>query len=160
MVLSGPWGTSMIPELDHYELGGPQGDCMEWTKTHNSSGYGYVWYKNKMHRVHRLAYQLNHPDEDITGKVIRHVCDNPTCMNPEHLLSGTHQDNMDDRKVRKRTACGIKNGNGILTEIEVDRIRELKGRLSQRKIASLFGITQATVYKIFKGLSHGISDSQ
>lgn len=145
----------MIPQLDHYELGGPTGECWEWQKGKNSAGYGYVWYKGKDHRVHRLMYQLEHPDEDITGKVIRHTCDNPKCMNPAHLLSGTHQDNMDDRKVRRRTATGLQNGNGRLKPREVDAIRALKGILSQREIAELFQIKQPTVYKILKGICHG-----
>ena len=55
--------------------------------------------------------------------VVRHTCDNRKCVNPEHLVIGTHQDNMDDMKKRNRSAKGLVNGAGKLTPEQVTYIR-------------------------------------
>ena len=52
-------------------------------------------------RAHRYAYQV------FIGEVpqelfVCHKCDNPKCINPEHLFLGTRQDNVDDREAKGR----------------------------------------------------------
>ena len=59
------------------------------------------------------------------GLVVRHKCDNPLCINPEHLELGTHQDNANDRVKRDRQAKGSRNGNAILNEEQVKEIKLL-----------------------------------
>ena len=76
-------------------------DCIEWSGSRQSSGYGRVWIPGVGTRgAHRVAYVEHHglTLDDIEGEVIRHfVCSNPPCVNPEHLRRGTHADNMQDR---------------------------------------------------------------
>lgn len=104
------------------------GNCIEWERYRNRDGYGRQKYKDKMVLSHRLAYVEHHglSLEDIAGMVVRHKCDNPSCINPEHLELGTHADNVRDRQERGRCARqqGEACGNAKLTEQAVLAIRE------------------------------------
>ena len=79
------------------------GDCLEWTRCFNTDGYPRcAWNGSSNGKVHRIVYELVHK-KDITGLVVRHKCDNPKCLNPEHLEIGTPSDNTKDRDERNRT---------------------------------------------------------
>lgn len=73
-------------------------DCLEWKGCFNTDGYARMGGNVK---VHRLVYELK-TSKDIRGYVIRHTCDNPKCINPEHLLCGTPAENAHDKFVRNR----------------------------------------------------------
>ena len=126
-------------------------DCINWSKSLAHDGYGLTKRNNKTYRAHRLAYcefnNLNY--SDIKGKVVRHKCDNPSCVNPLHLELGSHQDNMDDRAVRNRTAKGEANGRAKLSEVDIKTIRNRYIRGSKEHgllaIAKDFGVTKPTV---------------
>lgn len=73
--------------------------CWVWTGAIDQDGYGRVRIGRRNRKAHRVAYQLaNGPFP--AHLIIRHTCDNPPCCNPDHLLTGTHQDNMNDRRER------------------------------------------------------------
>jgi hypothetical protein len=80
-------------------------DCIEWPGRRLPHGYGQTTYEGRTVMTHRLAfYQAN----GWWPTVVRHSCDNPPCINPEHLLAGTQADNMADRKERRgywKTHC-------------------------------------------------------
>lgn len=103
-------------------------ECVEWQGCRLPAGYGRRKYKGKDLLAHRLAYCEHHglELEDIGGKVVRHRCDSPSCVNPEHLELGTHADNMQDMRERGRSARlqGTANGSAKLTEEDVLAIRE------------------------------------
>lgn len=70
--------------------------CWLWTGAKDKDGYGVFSMDKKSHRAHRLAYK--HWKGSIPpGHVIRHTCTN-LCVNPGHLLTGTQQQNMDDKR--------------------------------------------------------------
>ena len=84
------------------------GDCHVWTGTdRHVHGYGYFCLyrsgKRRTHRflAHRLAFALAHGYWP-TGRIVRHRCDNPPCVNPAHLLVGTQAQNMEDAVERGR----------------------------------------------------------
>jgi hypothetical protein len=84
-------------------------DCMVWSGAINTDGYPRISYRGDCNvKVHRLVYELTH-DINITGKVIRHICDNPLCINPDHLLLGTPKENVEDRKLRGRSHNHVSN---------------------------------------------------
>lgn len=131
-------------------------ECKEWTGG-TSSGYGMVWIKNRNVGAHRIAYckANNISLESIKGLVVRHQCDNPICVNPDHLLVGTHLDNAHDRISRGRSGdiSGEKNGSHKLTDEQVHQIRVLftGKRGDVTRIAKEFGVTRSCVSKILRG---------
>ncbi len=99
--------------------------CWNWSKAKNKDGYGYVWFDGKMHRASRKAY------EAFVGPVpeklwVLHICDNPSCINPDHLFLGSHQDNANDRDRKLRQAKGDRHPNAKLTQAEVNHYKLLK----------------------------------
>lgn len=79
-------------------------DCWEWQAAKNNIGYGmFRWEQGIMRTAHRVSYELfNGPIP--YNMCVCHKCDNPSCVNPDHLWLGTIQDNHDDmiQKGRKR----------------------------------------------------------
>lgn len=69
--------------------------CWVWTGGKAFWGYGQIWYKGKSVKTHRISWIL-HFGEPEKGKFILHKCDNPPCVNPDHLFLGTAKDNIDD----------------------------------------------------------------
>jgi len=76
-------------------------DCWHFCGTRNQFGYGRLTVGGRMQVVHRLSYELFvGPIPD--GLSVLHRCDNPSCINPEHLWLGTYQDNSRDCWAKKR----------------------------------------------------------
>ena len=104
--------------------------------------------------LHRFIYEY-YVGEIEEGLILRHTCDNNMCINPDHLLTGTHQDNIDDMVKRGRNAKGERNGNAILKDEEVYQIRELYNakRYNQTEIGLIYGVSQKQVSNIVRKIS-------
>ena len=96
--------------------------CWEWRGTIGNKGYGQFKIGKKNYISHRVSYMITHPDEDISNLLICHSCDNPGCVNPEHLWSGTHMDNMIDRDNKGRTLYGDQCLLSVITEEQIRNI--------------------------------------
>lgn len=86
-------------------MAGEDGPCVEYSGTRNADGYGVLAKPvNRSRLAHRaaLAEKLGRPVEGVA----RHSCDNPPCINPDHLLEGTQADNINDAFERGRMRGG------------------------------------------------------
>jgi len=80
-------------------------NCVEWQGNRHDRGYGRRW-NTKLNRYERATHIILRNLEGVdvpSNMVVMHTCDNPPCINPEHLRIGTHEDNMDDMKKKGRT---------------------------------------------------------
>jgi len=106
--------------------------CWEWIGSKASSGYGSMMIDKKdNYLVHRFSWELHHgPIPD--GMFICHQCDNPLCVNPNHLFCGTPLDNMRDMIAKGRQVriepphlCGEDHPRATLTQEQVNEMRSL-----------------------------------
>lgn len=125
-------------------------DCIEHTQKGRSGGYGGTTWKGRSTHLHVKAYCVANGLEAVpAGLCVRHKCDNPRCINPDHLELGTHADNMNDRNVRGRAAKGSRHGRAVIDEGVLLQVRELLAAgATQRDIAARFNISQRTVCRI------------
>jgi len=122
--------------------------CWEFQGHTNECGYGLLWLDGKARRAHRISYKI-YKGRIGRGLVVCHSCDNPLCVNPDHLFLGTRLDNNRDAALKKRHAFGEKNGMTNLTEEIARAIKYAEG--SQTEIAKEFGVSRPTVNRIKKG---------
>ncbi len=135
------------------------GDCWMWT-ANTRSGYGQIkgyCHKMKKYRplcAHRVSWELY--NGKISGDMnVLHRCDNPLCVNPDHLFLGTHLDNARDRVEKCREARGERHGRSKLTDDEVDDIRLLYDSMTKKEIGSIFNVSERHVFYIGCGKSRG-----
>ena len=84
--------------------------CWLWQGRSNKLGYGRIVVDGVETRAHRAMYFMLNPTAD-KSLVVRHRCDNPRCVNPDHLELGTQKDNMMDMHKRGRFRGGARPGN-------------------------------------------------
>lgn len=125
--------------------------CWEWTESsRDGRGYGLFFMDKQSRRAHRvMAYFClgRWTDDEVL-----HTCDNPPCCNPNHLVEGSHAENMADMKAkgRGRTSPGRKgSGNPAakLTEVQVAEIRHkyASGEYLQRVLAEEYGVAPSRI---------------
>lgn len=120
--------------------------CWQWNAHCDKDGYGILPQNGPAIRAHRLSYEI-HKGEIPNGMVIRHKCDNPGCVNPDHLEYGTPKQNVRDCLDRGRDSMvGSRNNKAKLNEIDVKEIRLSK--LSVAEIAELYGVSKSTIKRI------------
>ncbi|QGF19671.1 HNH homing endonuclease [Pectobacterium phage MA2] len=137
-------------------------DCIDHGRHKSLSPEGYLLVKDprkksRCTRMHRLVYacKMGTNLDGIEGVVVRHTCDNPRCVNPEHLIGGTKADNNKDRADRGRSAKHVptrqrlsqKQCDFILSR-HVPRDKEY----GTAALGRLFGVDQKVIYKVLKGI--------
>jgi len=106
-------------EVDHVK------HCWNWQGNKTSEGYGRVNWNGSLYLAHRLSLYLH----DVISfnvlnngsLVIMHRCDNPACLNPDHLTIATQRENIADRTQKKRSARHLEN-------------RDKQGRFMKKRI--------------------------
>jgi len=122
--------------------------CWLWIGAIGTTGYGQFWY-HKRETASRVAYML-YKGPIQKGMSVCHTCDNPICVNPDHLFLGRQIENMRDMVIKGRSnkLRGERHGSAKITATQVDFIRGNRGKITQIEIAKTVGITQAQVSKI------------
>ena len=106
--------------------------------------------------AHRASYEARHGAGSANGLMVRHTCDNPICVNPDHLLLGTNQDNMDDMVKRGRSRRGEKQPQVKITEAQAIEILGLLSEgVRQSEISRIFNIEQSAVSNLKTGKNWG-----
>ena len=122
--------------------------CWNWLGCLNEYGYGKTSAKNINTSSHVLSWSLANGRFPSEKEVIRHMCNNnknKSCCNPDHLLIGSHSDNMKDRKLK-----GEKT-NATLNEEEVIKIASLLGKETTNVIADEFNVSESAIKNIKYG---------
>lgn len=131
--------------------------CWEWTAAKNEKGYGVFGVGKETDKASRLAYKLT-KGPIPRGLFVLHSCDNPGCVNPDHLWLGTNLDNVKDmikkgrnsppprpkpslRSMREKKAPGIYNPKIVLSD---ECIASL-GQESDEKTGKRFGVSKRTI---------------
>lgn len=96
-------GRRLSADLERFEqYTSPQSNgCIHWIGAISGNGYGTFWLEGRTWRAHRAAWKLR-LGRIPTGKILRHRCDNPICVNLEHLKPGTQLENAKDAVERGR----------------------------------------------------------
>jgi hypothetical protein len=149
--------TSTEERFSYYSSNPDENGCINWLGQHDKNGYGRIKPTGeKRIRAHRYSYQ-KFVGSIPEGCLVCHKCDNPSCVNHEHLFIGTPSDNTKDMHKKGRAVFNMKGlpmkmlPNSKLTKEDVLKIRELiKEGKKQIDIAALFKIHRSTVLHIKK----------
>lgn len=131
--------------------------CWLWTGAKDRYGYGLMTWRGKVRLVHRVVWELGF-GEIGHGFSIMHTCDQPGCVNPNHMKLGTHQQNMLDCAAKRRTTLGERNSHAKLTEEQVIAIKKeyrlINPRRSNAKeLAKKYGVNHGTIVNVVVGRS-------
>jgi len=132
------------------------GQCWEWKGMLNPGGYGVMSIAKEKRNVlvHRYFYSFVLGIEIPEGKQVCHKCDNPKCVNPDHLYIGDAYTNVHDMmdRGRARKALGNKVNTSKLSEDEVREARRLFDQAGWKisEIADLFGLSRNAMAAVVK----------
>lgn len=127
--------------------------CWEWQGAKTPKGYGNVRINKKYLKAHRVAWELAN-FQIPSGYVVMHLCDNPACCNPNHLVLGTIMSNFCDMCIKgrdnfyKNKAVGSRNHNAKLSPEIVRSIRKEYGRMNQYELADKYGVAQTAISSV------------
>jgi hypothetical protein len=122
-------------------------ECWEWQGAISKNGYGVIGHNGTNRGAHRVSYEI-HNGAVPAGMNVLHSCDNRSCVNPNHLRSGTQSENIKEAvdKGRKFVPCasGEKNPKSKLTQEQANYIKSNPG-MRHTEIAKMFCVSPNTV---------------
>jgi len=141
--LKSRYGTPIQRFFDNIKFPSDLSSCWIWIGCNNGNGYGRLIIDNKKVFAHRFSYELF--IKPIPKKMfICHHCDNPQCVNPDHLFIGTQKDNMQD--MIKKNRCTYSKVT-IKEVLEIRKLYVLKD-IAYKQLAKKYSVTEQTIKDI------------
>jgi len=122
-----------------------EGNCWEWVGRLDPTGYGIIDIRQVCFTTHRFSFAIFNGREP--KKFVCHHCDNPKCVNPDHLFEGTQTDNMHDCSVKGRFGDrrGEMNACRKLSDMAVREIRASSRTL--KALAHQYGVSESAIFQ-------------
>ncbi len=130
---------SYIPE--------PNSGCWLWLKTQHTFGYGLFKMDGRRapYNAHRASWML-HRGPVPDGVLVCHKCDNPACVNPDHLFLGSPADNMRDMIAKGRGRNYRNPGKAVVRKLSVEQRREIQASdEGPTALSRRFGVSASAV---------------
>jgi hypothetical protein len=136
--------------------------CWNWEGATYRKGYGHfrrlvdgTW---KMYKAHRYSFEYFKNEKKLLNSdtLVCHSCDNPKCVNPKHLFTGSYSDNNTDAMKKGRHNYGIRQGHRIITDQEVINIRKdyQEGEKSLAVLSEKYKTSKPQIWRIVKFKTH------
>lgn len=131
--------------------------CWEWTGCVNEKGYGvFRTDESRNMLAHRYCWVSMFGPISGPRFALCHHCDNPKCVNPEHLFLGTLADNNEDMRQKGRSKTptpkrGSASPNARLSDAAVAEILATKGEVTSRDLSDKYGVALCTVKRVRQG---------
>jgi len=116
--------------------------CWLWTASKNTKGYGQFKVDSRLEMAHKISFALT-GKQLLKRDLVCHTCDNPSCVNPDHLYAGNHSMNTYDCWQR-----GRRNKSDQLTQEDVNNIRKALAYTTRKELATRYGVSKNTIEKI------------
>lgn len=133
----------------------PNSGCWLWLGGVNESGYGIIGLGRReqgVAKAHRVSFEL-HKRPLGKGECVLHTCDNPACVNPDHLRAGTLVDNARDMVAKGRDFRPDNRGErAAWRKLSALQVAEIKKRERPGAVyANEFGVSRSAIYEIWRG---------
>jgi hypothetical protein len=132
------------------------GECWEWTAGKDPDGYG-IFHHKKSVRAHRFAYKIFKGDVP-SGMCICHICDNPGCVNPDHMWIGSVTENNRDRESKGRSdpQHGERGHNAKLKNYQAEeiRVKYIPRKYTYQMLADEYGLCPEAIRNIIKNKTY------
>lgn len=148
-----PVKASLAERLAYFSQVNIETGCHEWIgrSTDGRMGYGKLNWRGRAGYAHRFAWELAHGTTIPPRLVVMHQCDNPRCVNPDHLKLGTQLENVADQIVRgRRRVCrGSAHKLSVLSADDISDIRaKSKNGASHAGLGRAYKVSATTVWRI------------
>ncbi len=135
-------------------------DCWQFQTAGDKDGYPQVsgsklCQEAGITRAHQLAYTItNGPIPK--GMLVCHTCDNPWCVNPQHLFLGTANDNVQDMMTKGRYLSPVQAGHiRKITPKQKEEILSLKGKIPCTKVGPMYGVSYSNIAYMWRKYASG-----
>jgi hypothetical protein len=134
-------------------------DCWCWIGEKNSNGYGTLRKYGRKLAAHRISWEIENAVEIPSGLVVCHKCDNPLCVNPNHLFIGTQKENMEDaakkHRLHKTSPSGINAARAKLNQETLKQLRnDYLGGVFYKDLSKKYNLSGVCIHKIVKNKTY------